>query len=62
MKHLHILIKIIKRNLIQSKKKCYFIGYGIDGLGYRLWDIDNKKIIRSRDFIFNTKIMYKDRL
>ena len=31
-------------------------------MGYSLWDVDNHKIIRSRDAIFNEKIMYKDRL
>lgn len=41
---------------------CCFIGYGVDGLGYRLWDMDNQKLIRSRDVIFNEKCLYKDRL
>jgi hypothetical protein len=41
--------------------KCTFIGYGGDEFGYRLWDDQNKKIIRSRDVIFNEKLMYKDR-
>jgi hypothetical protein len=40
--------------------KCTFIGYGGDEFGYRLWDDQNKKIIRSRDVIFNEKLMYKD--
>jgi len=31
-------------------------------LGYRLWDVDNHKIIRSRDVVLNEKSMYKDRL
>jgi len=31
-------------------------------LGYRLWDVDSHKIIRSRDVVFNEKSMYKDRL
>ena len=31
-------------------------------MGYRLWDVDNHKIIRSRDVVFNEKSMYKDRL
>jgi hypothetical protein len=41
--------------------KCTFIGYGGDEFGYRLWDDQNKKIIRNRDVIFNEKLMYKDR-
>ena len=40
---------------------CTFIGYGINQFGYRFWDDKNRKIIRSRDVIFNKKIMYKDR-
>ena len=31
-------------------------------MGYRLWDVDNHKIIRSRDVVFNEKSMYKYRL
>ena len=41
--------------------KCTFIGYGGDEFGYRLWDDQNKKIICSRDVIFNEKVMYRDR-
>ena len=28
-------------------------------IGYHLWDYENKKIIRSRDVVFNEKVMYK---
>ena len=42
--------------------KCTFIGYGIDDYGYQLWDFENLKIIRSRDVIFNKKVMYTDQL
>ena len=42
--------------------KCTFIGYGIDDNGYRLWDFENLKIIRSRDVKFNEKVMYKEKL
>ncbi|KAE8661431.1 putative WRKY transcription factor 4 [Hibiscus syriacus] len=28
--------------------------------GYRFWDYENRKIIRSRDVIFNENVMYKD--
>ena len=31
-------------------------------MGYRLWDVDNHKIIRSRDVVFNENSMYKDKL
>ena len=51
------------RNKLDPKsKKCTFIGYGEDEFGYRLWDDENKKMVRSRDVIFNERVMYKDRL
>jgi len=40
---------------MQNIKNATSFGYGIDSLGFRLWDVDNKKIIRSRDAIFNEK-------
>lgn len=50
------------RNKLDPKsKKCTFIGYGEDEFGYRIWDDENKKMIRSRDVIFNERVMYKDR-
>ena len=34
--------------------KCIFLGYGTDGeFGYRLWDPENRKLIRSSDVVFN---------
>jgi hypothetical protein len=62
VKHLSILIKKIEQSLRQKSKKCTFIGYGVNDFGYRLWNYENKKIIRSRDVIFNEKVMYKDQL
>ena len=50
------------RTKLEAKyKKCTFIGYGVDFV-YRLWDLKNCKIIRSRDVVFNEKVMYKDQL
>ena len=49
-------------NLEAKFKKCTFIGYGVDDFGYRLWDFENRKIIRSRDVVFNEKVMYKGQL
>lgn len=50
------------RNKLDPKsKKCTLIGYGEDEFGYRIWDDENKKVIRSRDVIFNESMMYKDR-
>ena len=48
-------------NLMQSQKYVFFIGYGDEKFGYRFWDEQNGKIIRSRNVIFNEQIMYKDR-
>jgi hypothetical protein len=51
------------RTKLETKsKKCTFIGYGVNDFGYRLWDYENNKIIRSRDVIFNEKVMYKYQL
>jgi hypothetical protein len=51
------------RTKIGSKSnKCTFIGYDVNDFGYRLWDYESKKIIRSRFFIFNEKVMYKYQL
>ena len=44
-----------------KSKKCTFIDYGEDEFGYRIWDDENKKVIRNTDVIFNEKVMYKDR-
>jgi hypothetical protein len=51
-----------RTKLEEKSKKCTFIGYGDNDFGYRLWDYKNNKIIRSRDVIFNEKVMYKDQL
>ena len=51
------------RTKLEAKsKKCVFFGYDINEFGYRLWDFGNLKIIRSRDVIFNEKMLYKDLL
>jgi hypothetical protein len=51
------------RTKLEAKsKKCTFIRYGINDFVYLLWDYENQKIVRSRDFIFNEKVMYKDHL
>ena len=41
-------------------KRCYFIAYGSDMYGYRFWDDQNKKIIRSINVTFNENMFYKD--
>jgi hypothetical protein len=42
-----------RTKLEEKSKKCTFIGYSVNDFGYRLWDYENHKIIRSRDVIFN---------
>jgi hypothetical protein len=51
-----------RTKLEEKFKMCTFIGYGVNDFGYRLWYYENNKIIRSRDVIFNEKVMYKDQL
>ena len=42
-----------ERSKLDSKsKQCIFLGYAHEEFGYRLWDLVDKKIIRSRDVIF----------
>ena len=43
-----------------KSKKCVFFGYGINEFSYRHWDFENHKIVRSKDVIFNEKVLYKD--
>ena len=44
-----------------KSKICFFIGYGDEKFGYQFWDEQNRKIIKSRNVIFNEQVMYKDR-
>lgn len=53
--------KETRKKLDPKSLKCYFIGYGVDGLGYKLWDNVGQKVIRSRDVVFNENRLYKDR-
>ena len=45
---------------MQSLKYVFFIGYGDEKFGYRFWDEQNRKIIRSKNVIFNEQIIYKN--
>ena len=50
------------RSKLDAKSKiCFFISNGDEKFGYRFWDEQNRKIIRSRNVIFNEQVMYKDR-
>jgi len=50
-----------RSKLDPKSKKCTFVGYGSDEFGYKFWDYQDHKFIRSRDVIFNEKEMYKNR-
>ena len=57
----YVHIDSAKRSKLDAKSnKCVFVGYGGDEFGYRFWDYENRKIIRSKDVIFNENVMYKD--
>ena len=58
----YVQIDSAERSKLDAKSnKCVFVGYVGDEFGYRFWDYENRKIIRSRDVIFNEKVMYKDK-
>lgn len=58
----YVHIESDARNKLDPKsRKCIFIGYGGDEFGYRFWDMQNKKVIRSKNVIFNEEVMYKNR-
>ena len=35
-----------------KSRLCIYLGYGEDEFSYRIWDLINKKVIRSRDIVF----------
>ena len=50
----YVHIDFDARSKLDAKFKiCFLIGYGDEKLGYRFWDEQNRKIIRSRNVIFN---------
>ncbi|KAK3034976.1 hypothetical protein RJ639_033354 [Escallonia herrerae] len=51
-----------RKKLDSKSQKCVFIRYGGDEYGYRLWDYEHNKIIRSKDVIFDESRLYKHRL
>ena len=48
-----------RRSKLDSKLKP-FMGYSEDEFGYRLWDILDKKVVRSRDIVFMEDKTIKD--
>ncbi|KAH9316049.1 hypothetical protein KI387_024676, partial [Taxus chinensis] len=51
-----------KTKLEAKLEKCTFISYGGDDFRFKCWSIKDKKIIQSRDVVFNEKVMYKQQL
>ena len=42
-----------QRSKLDNKSKpCIFMGYSEDEFGYILWDLIDKKVVRSRDIVF----------
>ena len=59
----YILTDSNSRDKLDPKvRKCYFIGYGSDMYGYRFWDDQNKKVIRSKNVTFNKNLFYENLL
>ena len=59
--YVHINSKA-RSKLDPKSRKCTFIGYSTDEFGYQFWYDRNRKIIRSKDVVFNENVMYKDRM
>ena len=50
----YVHIESNDRSKLDAKaRKCFFIGYGDEQFGYRFWDDQNRKIIRSRNVVFH---------
>ena len=52
-----------RQKLDPKSQKGIFVGYAEDQFGFRIWDPVGKKIIKSRDVIFNEKVfpaLYKE--
>ncbi|CAL5341241.1 unnamed protein product [Camellia sinensis] len=50
----------ITEKLDDKATPCIFIGYGDEEFGYRLWDPKHKKVIRSRDVVFQEGQTFED--
>ena len=40
------------KKLDPKTRPCIFLGYGDDEFSYRQWNLEEKKVIRSRDIVF----------
>ena len=51
-----------QRSKLDNKSKpCISMGYSEDEFGYRLWDLVDKKVVRSRDIFFMEEKTIEDR-
>lgn len=44
-----------RKKLDDKSKKCIFLGYSEESKAYRLYDVEDKKIVTSRDVVFNER-------
>jgi hypothetical protein len=59
----YVHVNAENRSKLDAKSKiCTLLGYGDDSFGYRLWDHESKKVIRSKDVRFNEDVLYKDKI
>ena len=49
--HMHVA-KDLNSKLDNKSKPCMFLGYLEDEFGYMLWNLLDKKVVRSRDIVF----------
>lgn len=49
--------KVERHKLDYKSRKCVMLGYSDNRKGYRLYDIERKKVIHSRDVVFNEAVM-----
>ncbi|KAH9288722.1 hypothetical protein KI387_032839 [Taxus chinensis] len=49
-----------RKKLDAKSKRCTLIGYGYDDFGFRFWDLEDAKIVRSRNIDWNENRMYRD--
>ena len=51
LSYMHVA-KDQRSKLDNNRLICIFLGYSEDEFGYRLWDIPDKKVVRSQDIVF----------
>ena len=49
--------KVERHKLDHKSRRCVMLGYSDNHKGYRLYDIEHKRVIHSRDVLFNEMIM-----